>query len=90
MRGDFREPDGARGSRHVDRSRLDACRLLAVGIVVEIGRDRQTKERSAVPPAQLTRDRMAARYMDAMRDASALQHTDKKRLSGSGRPDRAL
>jgi hypothetical protein len=78
VRGELRESYGARGSRNIDRCRFNARRLLAVGIVVEIGRHRQTKERSAVWAAQLTRDRMAARVMDAMRDAPALQHADKK------------
>jgi len=90
VRGDLREPYGTRGSRNIDRRRLNACRLLAVGIVVEIGRDRQTKERTAVPAAQLTRDGMAARYMNSMRDAPTLQHADKKRLSRGGRPNRPL
>ena len=72
VRDNFREPYGTRGSRNIDRRRLDAGRLLAVGIVVKIGGYRQTKKRPAVLSAQLTRDRMAARYMNAMRDTPAL------------------
>jgi hypothetical protein len=33
---------------------------------------------------------MTARYVNAMSDTPALLHTDKKRLSGSGRPDGAF
>src|SRR5216684_6408218 len=90
MRADFREPYGTRGSRHVDRRSLDAGRLLAVGIVVKIGGYRQAEKRPTILSAQLTRDRMTARYVHAMCDTPALLHTDKKRLSGSGRPDGAF
>src|SRR5882757_587365 len=37
-----------------------------------------------------TRDRMPARYVNAMCDAPALLHADKKQLSGGGRPDGAF
>jgi hypothetical protein len=72
VRGDLGEPYGTRGSRNIDRRRLDARRLLAVRIIAKIGSDSHTKERSAVPAAQLTRDRMAARHVDPMSDAATL------------------
>jgi hypothetical protein len=90
MRAGFRETYGAGGSRHLDRRRLDARRLLTVGTVVEIGGYRQAEKRPTVLSAQLTRDRMTARYVNAMCDTPALLHTDKKRLSGSGCPDGAF
>src|SRR5260221_5519064 len=90
MRAGFRETYGACGSRYVDRRRLDAGRLLAVGIVVKIGGYRQAEKRPTVLSAQLTRDRMTARYVNAMCDTPALLHTDKKRLPGSGCPDGAF
>src|SRR5260370_38584409 len=90
MRDSFRETYGARGSGHVDRSRLDARRLLTVGIVVKIGGYCQAEERPTVLSTQLTRDRMTARYVNAMGDTTALLHTDKKRLSGRGCPDDAF
>jgi hypothetical protein len=90
MRDSFRQTYGARGSRHVDRSRLDASRLLTVGIVIKIGGYCQAEERPTVLSTQLTRDRMTAQYVNAMCDTPALLHTDKKRLSGSGCPDGAF
>jgi hypothetical protein len=90
MRTSFHETHGARGSGHVDHRRLDAGRLLTVGIVVKIGGYRQAEKRPTVLSAQLTRDRMSARYVNAMCDPPALLHTDKKRLSGGGRPDGAF
>jgi hypothetical protein len=90
MRTSFREMYGACGSRYVDRRRLDAGRLLTVWIVVKILRYRLAEKRSAVLSAQLTRDRMTARYVNAMCNTPALLHTDKKRLSSGGRPDGAF
>jgi hypothetical protein len=87
MRANFRETYGAHGSRHVDCRRFDSGCLLTVGIVVKIGGHRQAEKRPTVLSAQLTRDRMSARYVNAMCDTPALLHTDKKRLSGGGRPD---
>ena len=90
MRASFRETYGAHGSGHVHRRRLDARRLLTIGIVIKIGGYCQAEKRPTVLSAQLTRDRMTARYVNAMRDTPALLHTDKKRLSGSGCPDGAF
>src|SRR3984893_18081072 len=90
MRAGFRKTYGARGSRHLDRRRRGARLLLTVGIVVKIGGYRQAEKRPTVLSAQLTRDRMTARYVNPMRDTHALLHTDKKRLSGSGCPDGAF
>src|SRR6266851_10386102 len=90
MRASFRETYGTRGSRYVDRRRLDAGRLLTVGIVVKIRGYRQAEKRPTVLSAQLTRDRMTAGHVHAMCDTPALLNTDKKRLSGSGCPDGTL
>ena len=90
MRANFCETYGGRGARHVDNRYLDAGRLLPVGIVVKIGGYRQAEKRATVLSAQLTRDRMTARHVNAMCDTPALLHTDKKRLSGSGCPDGAF
>src|ERR1700682_4387022 len=90
MRASFRETYGARGSRYVDRRRLDAGGLLTVGIVVKIRCYCQAEKRPTVLSAQLTRDRMTAGYVNAMRDTPALLHTDKKRLPGGGCPDGAF
>src|SRR5260370_14465211 len=89
MRADFRETYGARGSGHVDRRSLDAGRLLAVGIVVKIGGYRQAEKRPTVFSAPLTRDRMTARYVNAMCDTPALLHPDKKLLPDRAGPSRA-
>ena len=90
MRANFRETYGARGSRHVNCRCLDAGRLLTVGIVVKIGSYRYAEKRTTVFSAQLTRDRMTARYVNAVCDSPALLYTYKKRLSGSGYPDGAF
>src|ERR1700681_2776983 len=90
MRASFRETYGTRGSRYVDRRRLDAGRLLTFEIVVKIRGYRQAEKRPTVLSAQLTRDRMTAGYVNAMCDTPALLYTDKKRLSGSGCPDGAF
>lgn len=90
MRAKVRETHRARGSRHVDRCYLDAGRLLTVGLVVKIGGHRCAEKRPTVLCAQLTRDRMTARYVNAMSDTPALLYADKKRLSGSGYPDDAF
>ena len=90
MRANFRETYGTRSSRHVNRRYLDAGRLLTVGIVVKIGSPRYAEKRPTVLSAQLTRDRMTARYVNAVRDSPALLYTDKERLSGSGYPDGAF
>src|SRR6202171_1339182 len=90
MRASFRETYGARGSRYVDRRRLDAGGLLTVGIVVKIRCYCQAEKRPTVLSAQLTRDRMTAGYVNAMRDTPALLHTDKKRLPGRRLPRRRL
>src|SRR5258708_35863378 len=90
MRDGCGETEGRRGSGHAARRSLDAGRLLAVGIVVKIGGYRQAEKRPTVLSAQLTRDRMTARYVNAMCDTPALLHTDKKRLPGSGCPDGAF
>src|SRR5258708_21374700 len=90
MRDGCGETEGRRGSGQCDRRYLDAGRLLTVGIVVKIGGYCQAEKRPTVLSAQLTRDRMTARYVNAMCDTPALLHTDKKRLSGGGRPDGAF
>ncbi len=48
-----------------------------VGIVVKIGGYCQTEKRPTVLSAQLTGDRMTARYVNAMCDTTALLYTDK-------------
>src|ERR1700739_2445093 len=90
MRAGLRETHGARGSRHVDRRRLDARRLLTVGIVVKIGGYCQAEKRPTVLSGQLARDRMTAGDVNAMGATPALLHADKKRLPGSGCPNGAF
>jgi hypothetical protein len=71
VRANFRETYRAHGCRHVDRCYLDAGRLLTVGMVVKIGSHRCAEKHPTVLSAQLTRDRMMARYMNAMSDTPA-------------------
>ena len=59
-------------------------------MVVKIGSHRCAEKHPTVLSAQLTRDRMMARYMNAMSDTPAPLYADKKRLSGSGYPDGAF